>query len=78
MSIATIGIGREFLVKRIALAREAGKRLADLGFTEGARGAVIRKSLFGGPLHVRIGEYEVVMRRSEAEGVEVRAASEIS
>ncbi len=70
MTVAAMEAGQGFLVKRIILSREVGKRLADMGFTEGAAGAVVRKGLWGGPVHVRIRNYDVVLRRSEAAGIE--------
>jgi len=70
-TIAALESGTRFVVRRVALAREVGKRLADMGFTDGSLGTVVRKSLFKGPLHVRIRDYDVVLRRSEADGIEV-------
>ncbi|MFQ3546900.1 MAG: FeoA family protein [Termitinemataceae bacterium] len=63
--------GASFKVVRVLAGREVGKRLADMGFTEGAEGAVVRTSLFRGPLQVRIRGYDVLIRRSEAAGIEV-------
>jgi ferrous iron transport protein A len=75
MTVAMMRPGQAFRVKRIVLSHEVGKRLADMGFTEGANGAVVRRSLFGGPVHVRIRNYDVVLRRSEAAGVEAELSS---
>ena len=75
MTVASMQPGQTFRVKRIVLSREVGKRLADMGFTEGASGTVVRKSLFGGRMQVRIRHYDVVLRRSEAAGVEAEPSS---
>ncbi len=71
MTIASLRRGEAFVVRRVLLTRELGRRLADMGFVEGASGEVVRKSLLGGPIHVRIKGYDLVLRRSEAAGIEV-------
>lgn len=63
--------GANFSVVKLTLDREVGKRLADMGFTEGAEGSVIRSGSFNGPLHVRIRGYDILIRRFEASGIEV-------
>jgi ferrous iron transport protein A len=63
--------GASFLVVKVTLSKEVGKRLADMGFTEGAEGAVVRKGVFKGPLQVRIRGYDILIRRREAAGIEV-------
>jgi ferrous iron transport protein A len=45
--------GASFTVVKVALGKEVGKRLADMGFTEGTAGAVIRKGFFSGPAHIK-------------------------
>ena len=62
--------GVSFVVKRVVLGKEVGKRLADMGFTEGAEGEVVRSGFFHGPLQVRIRGYDILLRRSEAAGIE--------
>lgn len=56
---------------KVALGKEVGKRLADMGFTEGTGGAVVRSGFLRGPLQVRIRDYDILIRRFEAEGIEV-------
>jgi ferrous iron transport protein A len=63
--------GASFVVVKVAVGKEVGKRLADMGFTEGAEGAVVRTGFFQGPLHVRIRGYDILIRRYEASGIEV-------
>jgi ferrous iron transport protein A len=63
--------GASFKVVKVALGQEVGKRLADMGFTEGTGGEVVRSGFFHGPLQVRIRGYDVLIRRFEAEGIEV-------
>lgn len=75
MRISNLASGQRFRVRGILLAKEVGKRLADMGFTEGREGEVIRCGLLGGPMEVRILGYEVIIRRVEAAGIEVEALS---
>jgi Fe2+ transport system protein FeoA len=76
MVLAKLPEGAGFSVVRINLGREVGRRLADMGFIEGARGSIVRKKFWGGPLVIRIMGYEILLRRSEAAGIEVEAAVE--
>ena len=75
MTVAVMLPGQAFRVKRIVLSREVGKRLADMGFTEGACGSVVRRSILGGPLQIRIRNYDVVIRKAEAAGIEAEPTS---
>jgi len=46
-------------------------RLLALGFRSGKQIKMIRKASFSGPLQVRIGTTDVMLRRSEAEKIKV-------
>ncbi|MDR1127379.1 MAG: ferrous iron transport protein A [Treponema sp.] len=63
--------GASFTVVKVTLDKEVGKRLADMGFTAGAEGAVVRVGFFHGPLQIRIRGYDILIRRFEAAGIEV-------
>lgn len=71
MTIGDLKAGDRFVVRGVDLGRETGKRLADMGFTRGVEGRVVRKALFGDPLQVSILGYHVSIRKAEAEGVSV-------
>lgn len=73
MTIGDLKPGDAFVVQGVELPRETGKRLADMGFTRGVEGRVVRKALFGDPFQVSILGYQVSIRRAEANGVSVRA-----
>jgi ferrous iron transport protein A len=45
---------------------ELKKRFFALGLKEGARVRVLRKAKFGGPMHLRVGTSEVILRLKEA------------
>jgi ferrous iron transport protein A len=70
--------GASFTVVRVALGKEVGKRLADMGFTAGTEGAVVRAGFFRGPLQVRIRGYDILIRRYEAAGIEVEPVGDWS
>ena len=70
--------GASFRVLRVTLAKEVGRRLADMGFTGGTEGAVVRTGFLRGPLQVRIRGYDVLIRRFEAAGIEVEPVGDWS
>jgi ferrous iron transport protein A len=70
--------GASFKVNKIVLGKEVGKRLADMGFTEGTEGAVVRSGIFRGPMQVRIRGYDILIRRFEASGIEVEPVGDWS
>ena len=47
------------------------QRLAAMGFRIGRSIALIRKGAFAGPLHVRLGTTDVILRRQQAARIEV-------
>jgi ferrous iron transport protein A len=57
-----------------AIHADAGlrQRLAALGFRIGRRIELIRMGAFAGPLHVRLGTTDVILRRKQAAQIEVR------
>ena len=62
-----------------AIHADAGlrQRLAALGFRIGRRIEVIRRGAFAGPLHVRLGTTDVILRRKQAAQIEVLRGSEL-
>ncbi|MDP2827096.1 MAG: FeoA family protein [Sulfuricellaceae bacterium] len=50
-------------------------RLAAMGFRIGKRIDLIRRAKFAGPLHVRIGTTDVMLRRSDAQRIAVNPAA---
>jgi ferrous iron transport protein A len=70
--------GASFTVVKVALGKEVGKRLADMGFTAGTAGAVVRQGFLHGPLQVRIRGYDILIRRFEASGIEVEPVGDWS
>lgn len=50
------------------------QRLQALGFRSGKDIEIIRKASFGGPVQVRIGTTDILLRQTEAALIEVRTA----
>ena len=71
MTLVDLKAGDAFVVTGVELTRETGKRLADMGFTRGTEGRVIRKALLGDPIQVTILGYQVSIRKTEAAGVTI-------
>jgi Fe2+ transport system protein FeoA len=71
MVLSEAGVGAAFRVKGVRIGNEVGKRLSDMGFTQGARGVIVRRGFLGGPMQIRILDYDILIRRSEAAGIEV-------
>jgi Fe2+ transport system protein FeoA len=69
MQLSAFKNGEAFRVTQVVLAKEVGKKLADMGFTSGAEGRIVRSALFGGPIQVRILGYHVSIRKVEADGI---------
>ncbi|TXT41880.1 MAG: FeoA family protein [Spirochaetes bacterium] len=72
MILSDVAPGGRFVVTRVKVAGEIGRRLADMGFTEGSSGELIRGALMRGPIQVRMSGYDLLIRRGEAACVEVR------
>ena len=70
--------GASFTVVKVALGKEVGKRLADMGFTAGTEGAVVRRGFLRGPLQIRLRGYDILIRRFEAAGIEVQPVGDWS
>jgi len=70
--------GSHFRILGLQVNKEIGKRLADMGFTRGTEGTLVRKALLGDPIQVEILGYQVSLRKSEALGVSVEVLEKLS
>jgi len=71
MTILDLKNGDKFKVKKVKISKEIGKRLVDMGFTFGVTGKVKRCALLGDPIEVEILGYNISIRKSEADGIEI-------
>lgn len=72
MRLSDVDPGSLFTVSAVRSGGEIGKRLADMGFTDGAEGILVRGAFMRGPLQVRIRGYDLLIRRGEGAMIEVR------
>lgn len=76
MQLSELRPGASFRVGKVLVGGEIGKRLADMGFTEGAEGELVRGAFLRGPVQIRIRGYDLLVRRSEARLIEIEATDE--
>jgi len=72
-SLAALRRGDRAMITAVQAAPELMPRLAALGFHVGDWVEVLRRAPFAGPLHVRLGTTDVVMRREDAASIIVEA-----
>ncbi|MFZ4638970.1 MAG: FeoA family protein [Nodosilinea sp.] len=76
LPLATLQPGDSAIIIQLHTPSEGlRQRLLALGFRQGRSIEMIRRSLFWGPLHVRIGTTEVMLRRREAENIAIALPS---
>lgn len=73
MSLASVPLRARYRVKGVRTGDHISYRLMEMGLTEGMEVEVVRRAPLGDPLQVRIGDYELSLRASEAELVDVAA-----
>ena len=71
-ALSNLASGSTATVESIALDARLSGRFAALGIHDGASVSLIRRAIFGCPLHLRVGGSEVAIRRSEARRISVR------
>jgi len=74
IELADLKPGETATIASVHADRGLHYRLAALGFRVGKRIEMIRHAKFSGPLHVRIGTTDVMLRRKEAEKITVLSA----
>ena len=66
--------GQVATIQKIAVDEALYQRLAALGFRVGKSVAVIRRASFNGPLQVRVGNTDIILRRSEAHRIRIKTS----
>lgn len=72
ITLATLKTGDIATIISIHAEEALHQRLLALGFRTERRIELIRKASFGGPLQVRIGTTDILLRRTEAAKIRVR------
>lgn len=70
-ALTTMHPGESASIVSIHAEEALHQRLLALGFRSGKRIELIRKASFSGPLQVRIGTTDILLRRGEAEKITV-------
>lgn len=66
--------GEHGFIQAIDAEQVLHQRLNALGFRVGKKIQLIRRASFNGPLHVRIGSTDIIMRDIEAQRIHLNAA----
>ena len=70
-SLDRLSPGENGVISTVAADDFLQKRLAALGFRIGKRVELIRRASFNGPVHVRIGTTDVILRVREAQLIQL-------
>jgi ferrous iron transport protein A len=71
-NLSSLKPGEIALIRNIEADNSLFHRLAALGFRTGKRIELVRCASFNGPLHVRIGSTDIILRRTEAKRIQVQ------
>ena len=72
--LSEFAIGESGVIKRVGGDGRIRRRLFDMGVTPGAEVYLRKRAPLGDPLEVTIRQYELTLRKSEAELVEAEVA----
>lgn len=70
-SLSRYPVGRCGTIVQVNADSDLAARMSALGLSAGRRVRVIRRSPFQGPIQVRTGQTDLIIRRSEAEHIQV-------
>lgn len=70
-TLAKLAIGVEAKVTKIIGSSAVTRRLMEMGVVPGVAVKIIKVAPFGDPIQIRVRGYNLAMRRSEAETIEV-------
>ncbi len=73
-NLSSLKPGETALISNVDAENSLFYRLAALGFRVGKKIELIRCASFNGPLHVRIGNTDIILRRSEASRIQVQTS----
>ncbi len=71
LTLSDLPTGMPATVLALHVGMEQGRRMAGMGLRPGMHVRVIRRSPFSGPLQVRVGHTDIILRRSDASRIEV-------
>ncbi|NPA57728.1 MAG: ferrous iron transport protein A [Aquificae bacterium] len=71
MRLSEVGRGKQCRVKELYLSPEMKRKLLELGLFPGQIVEVLQDAPFGGPVKIKVGDYCLALRKSEADNIEV-------
>jgi Fe2+ transport system protein FeoA len=71
-TLATLSVGTNAKVKNIIGETAVTRRLMEMGVVPGISVRVVKTAPFGCPLEIRVRGYNLAIRRSEAESIEIQ------
>lgn len=74
-TLATATVGTKAKVKNIIGETAITRRLMEMGVVPGVSVRVVKSAPFGCPLEIRVRGYNLAIRRSEAEAIEIQTAA---
>lgn len=69
--LSQLKIGQHAVVSTIEAEESLFHRLSALGFRVGKPVSLIRRANFNGPLHIRLGTTDVILRHTEASRIHI-------
>jgi ferrous iron transport protein A len=75
--LAALQPGQVGIISEIQAELGLQQRLSALGFRVGRQITLVRRAWFAGPLHVRIGTTEIMLRRRDAIAVAIKSIPQI-
>lgn len=74
MQLNSLQPGESAVIDSIEADQALYQRLIALGFRPGKQLQVIRQAAFNGPLHIRIGSTDVIIRKHDAGAIHLRTS----
>lgn len=74
--LSQLKIGQQAVISAIEAEESLFHRLSALGFRVGKPLSIIRRANFNGPLHVRLGTTDVILRNTDAARIQVNLLSD--
>lgn len=72
LPLSSLSIGQQALITAIEVDEALFHRLTALGFRVGKQLCIMRQGVFNGPLHIRLGTTDVILRNSEASQIKIK------
>lgn len=70
--LSQLGTGQQAIISAIDAEESLFHRLSALGFRVGKPLSIMRRANFNGPLHVRLGTTDVILRNNEASHITIQ------